>query len=189
MEHMTETNPNTEPNTETPPPATPTAEDLQAEIDKWKALSRTNEKRWNDASAELDTLKQSQMSDAQKAIEAARAEGRTAALSEVGNRLVEAELRAQAATAGVELPSAEFLNLNRFLGTDGAVDSEAVSAFVKSIPTPAAGPAFRQDIGLGRQGDSAPGQLTRDDLSRMTPSEINDARKAGKFDALLRGEI
>lgn len=188
---MSETNDN-QPSTEVQPPAgesAPTIESLQADVDKWKALSRTNEKRWNDASSELDTLRQSQMSDAEKAIEAAKAEGRTSALAEVGTRLVEAELRAQAASAGAELPSADFLNLNRFLSSDGSVDTDAVNTFVSSLPKPAGAPAFRQDLGLGRQGGDAAGQLTRDDLSRMTPSEINKARKDGRLDSLLRGDF
>jgi hypothetical protein len=167
----------------------PTVESLQAEVDKWKALSRKNEDRFKSTSTELDNLRQSQMSDAEKAIEAAKAEGRNAALAEVGTRIAEAELRAQAAAAGVELPSADFLNLNRFLGSDGSVDSDAVKGFISSLPKPAAAPAFRQDIGLGRQGSPAAGQLSRSDLSRMTPGEINAARKEGRLDSLLRGEI
>src|SRR5690349_21563830 len=89
---------------ETLPAQTPSLEDLQAEVDKWKALSRTNEQRWKDASAERDQFKQASMTDAEKALEAARAEGQNSALSEVGTRLAEAELRALAASAGVDLP-------------------------------------------------------------------------------------
>jgi hypothetical protein len=192
MDRMTEMNTETASTDTTStgtPPETPDVATLQAEVDKWKALSRKNEDRFKATSAELDQFRQESMSDADKAIEAAKAEGRNAALAEVGTRIADAELRAQAAAAGVELPSAEFLNMSRFIGSDGSVDSDAVTAFVSSLPKPAAGPAFRQDIGLGRQGGQAPGQLTRDDLSRMTPSEINTARKEGKFDALLRGEL
>jgi hypothetical protein len=192
MDRMTEMNTETASTDTTStgtPPETPDVAALQAEVDKWKALSRKNEDRFKATSAELDQFRQESMSDADKAIEAAKAEGRNAALAEVGTRIADAELRAQAAAAGVELPSAEFLNMSRFIGSDGSVDSDAVTAFVSSLPKPAAGPAFRQDIGLGRQGGQAPGQLTRDDLSRMTPSEINAARKEGKFDALLRGEL
>lgn len=194
---MSETNTNTETAStegnqqpaQTEQQTAPTVEELQAEVDKWKALSRKNETRFKETSAELDQFRQEHMSDAEKAIEAAKAEGRTSALAEVGTRLAEAELRAQAASAGVDLPSADFLNMNRFLGSDGSVDEAAVTAFVSSLPKPAGAPAFRQDIGLGRQGAPAAGQLTREDLSRMTPSEINAARKEGKFDSLLRGEI
>ncbi|MFJ9771811.1 hypothetical protein ACIRVF_11255 [Kitasatospora sp. NPDC101157] len=186
---MTETN---TPEGTTPPaagPEVPTIESLQAQVEKWKALSRTNEKRWNDASSELETLRQSQMSDADKALESARTEARNAAFAEVGTRLADAELRAQAAKAGVELPAAEFLNLSKFLGEDGSVNAGLVSNFVSSLPKPVSEPEFAQGLGLGRQGGSGPVQFTRDDLSRMSPKEINAARKAGQLDALMRGEI
>ncbi|WP_435270921.1 hypothetical protein [Streptomyces sp. 1222.5] len=175
--------------TDAPPQdQTPTVESLQAEVDKWKALSRTNEQRWKDASAERDQFKQASMTDAEKALEAARAEGRNAALSEVGTRLAEAELRALAASAGVDLPPADFLNMSRFVN-DGQVNADALSEFVSSLPKRDAPPAFRQDIGLGRQGSPGANQLTRADLSNMTPAEINKARQDGRLDALLRGEI
>ncbi|MDX3206059.1 hypothetical protein [Streptomyces scabiei] len=170
-------------------PQTPTLEALQAEVDKWKSLSRTNEKRWQDASAERDALKQSGMTDAEKAIEAAKAQARSATLAEYGTRLADAELRAQAAKAGVELPPAEFLNLTKFVGEDGSVNADVIGTFVSSLPKPVAEPEFDQGLGLGRQGGSGVQQLTRDDLSRMSPQEINAARKAGQLDALMRGEI
>ena len=167
----------------------PTVEQLQADVERWKALSRTNEKRWNDVSAENAALKAAGMTDAEKAIQAAREEARTAAMAEIGTRLADAELRAQAAAAGATLPPADFLNLAKFVGTDGAVDTALVTKFVESLPKPASGPAFRQDLGLGRQGGNGVGQLTREDLSQMTPREINEARKAGKLNSLMRGEI
>jgi hypothetical protein len=161
-------------------------------VEKWKNLSRTNEKRWNDTSAELQKLKDASMTDAEKAIEKAKEEARNAALSEVGTRLVDAELRVQAATAGVTLPSPEFLNTSAFLGADGVVNTEAIKAFVESLPKPSNAPQFAQGIGLGRQGDSgsyAAGQIGRDALSRMSPQEISAARKAGKLDALMKGDL
>jgi hypothetical protein len=167
---------------------TPTLDSLQAEVDKWKSLSRTNEQRWKDASAERDTFKQQTMTDTEKALEAARAEGRNSALSEVGTRLAEAELRALAANSGVDLPPADYLNMSRFV-SDGQVNADALSEFVSSLPKRESSPAFRQDIGLGRQGSPGANQLTRADLSNMTPAEINKARLDGRLDALLRGEI
>jgi hypothetical protein len=167
----------------------PTLESLQAEVDKWKSLSRKNETRFKETSTELDQLRQSQMTDSEKAIEEARAAGRNAALSEVGTRLAEAELRALAASSGVDLPSADFLNMSRFVSSDGQVNADALSEFVSSLPKRDAPPAFRQDIGLGRQGSPGANQLTRADLSNMTPAEINKARQDGRLDALLRGEI
>ncbi|WP_370422507.1 hypothetical protein AB8O64_29855 [Streptomyces sp. QH1-20] len=169
--------------------AQPDAAALQAEIDKWKALSRKNEDRFKQASSELEGFRQSQMTDTEKAIEAAKVEARNAALSEVGNKLVNAELRAASYAAGVTLPGAEFLNLSSFVGEDGNPDSARIEAFVSSLPKSGSGASYAQNIGLGRQGSPAAGQLTREDLSRMSPREINEARAAGKCDALMRGEM
>ncbi|MEU6704731.1 hypothetical protein [Streptomyces wuyuanensis] len=164
---------------------------LQADVEKWKALSRQNEKNWNDARSELAEIQKASMTDAEKAIEQARTEARNAALSEVGTRLVDAELRVQAATAGVTLPSSEYLNLSRFVGADGSPDTEQIKAFVSGLPQPNKAPEFAQGIGLGRQSDpgSQAGQIGRDELSRMSPQEITAARKAGKLDALMRGDL
>lgn len=192
--------PNNEPNppagtattqqqSQTTPPAQPTYEELIAERDKWKNLSRTNEDRWKEASKERDDLKQASMTDAEKAVEQAKQEARNSALAEVGTRLVESELRTAAVTAGVQLPSFEFLNTSQFVGTDGLPNTEQIKRFVESLPKPAAGPEFSQDLGLGRQGSPVAGQLSRADLANMTPSEIAKARKDGRLDALMRGEI
>lgn len=179
----------------TPDPKTsegvPDVAALQADVEKWKALSRQNEKNWNEARTELASIQQASMTDAEKAIEQAKTEARNAALSEVGSRLVDAELRVQAATAGVTLPSSEFLNLSRFVGADGSPDTEQIKTFVSSLPQPSKAPEFVQGIGLGRQADpgSTAGQISRDELSRMSPQEISAARKAGKLDALMRGDL
>ncbi|MDQ1016687.1 hypothetical protein [Streptomyces afghaniensis] len=173
-------------------PKAPTVEELQADVERWKTLSRQNEKNYNEARTELSKLQEASMTDAEKAIEKAKDEARNAALSEVGTRLVDAELRVQAATAGVTLPRPEFLNTSAFLGTDGVVNTEAIKAFVESLPKPSNAPEFAQGIGLGRQGDSgsyAAGQIGRDALSRMSPQEISAARKAGKLDALMKGDL
>jgi hypothetical protein len=78
--------------------------------------------------------------------------------------------------------------MSRFV-SDGQVNADALSEFVSSLPKRESSPAFRQDIGLGRQGSPGANQLTRADLSNMTPAEINKARLDGRLDALLRGEI
>ncbi|ARZ66904.1 hypothetical protein SMD11_1243 [Streptomyces albireticuli] len=169
--------------------AKPDTTALQAEIDKWKAMSRKNEERFKSVSQELDGFRQSQMTDTEKAIEAAKVEARNAALSEVGTKLVDAELRAASSAAGVSLPGAEYLNFGSFLDEDGNPDSAQIEAFVSSLPKPSSAPSYARNIGLGRQGSPAAGQLSREDLARMTPREINEARAAGKCDALMRGEI
>ncbi|MGW2579888.1 hypothetical protein ACWCYZ_00885 [Streptomyces virginiae] len=163
--------------------------DLRAEVEKWKGLSRKNEKAFKDASKELSEFRTAAMTDQERALEQARAEARTAAFTEVGGQLVAAELRAQAATAGAQLPDADFLNLSRFVGQDGRPDTNAISAFVATLSAPKAQPTYRQDLGLGRQGSAQAGQLSRSDLTRMTPAQINEARSKGLLDAVMRGEL
>jgi hypothetical protein len=138
---------------------------------KWKALSRQNEDNYKAVSKERDDLKASQMTDAEKAIEAARTEGRNSALSEVGTDLVTAEMALQAATAGVTLPSAEYLNVSKFLGEDGRPNKEAVKSFVESLPK--AKEEFPNLQGAGKQTGGAP------EVTTMDPSELADLIAGG----------
>jgi len=172
-----------------PPKGPQTLEEALAELEKWKHLSRENENRWKSASKERDELKQATMTEAEKALEQAKQEARQSALAEVGNRLVESELRRVAAEAGAQLPPVEFLNTSQFVGDDGLPVVDRIKTFVESLPKPAAGPEYSQDLGLGRQGSAVAGQLRRADLANMTYAEIAKARKEGRLDALMRGEL
>jgi hypothetical protein len=82
------------------------------------------------------------MSDTEKAVEAARAEARTAALREVGGRLVDAELRAAAAGRPIEVDALlEAVDRSRFITDDGDVDRKALAAWVDRIaPAPTDAP-------------------------------------------------
>jgi hypothetical protein len=177
-------------NTETPPTSLEEAlaalETARAAEAKWKGLSRTNEDRWKEVSQERDQLKASQMTDSEKAIEQARQEARNAALSEVGTDLVSAEMRVQATAAGVQLPDAQFLNLNSFLGTDGRPNAEAIASFVSSLPKPQQ-QGYRQDLGLGRQGGNGPGALTREEYNRLSREDRKKAREDGRVRTALLG--
>lgn len=140
---------------------------------KWKTLSRQNEKKWEETSGELSKLKEAQMTEAEKAIEAARTEGRNSALSEVGTDLVTAEMAIQAATAGVTLPPAEYLNVSKFLGEDGRPNKEAVKSFVESLPK--AKEEFPNLQGAGKQTGGAP------EITTMDPNELADLISGGSF--------
>ncbi|MCF3100958.1 hypothetical protein IPZ58_05130 [Streptomyces roseoverticillatus] len=141
--------------------------------------------RYQALSEELEAVRKTGAAEAEAAVEAARQEGRTSAMAEISHQLVHAELRAHAAVAGVELPAQDFLRLDAFVGEGGAPDSGRISDFVSSLPAAARTPAFAQGLGLGRQGGPAADQLSREDLSRMSHREINEARQAGKLNALL----
>jgi hypothetical protein len=190
---MSETIPETVPETVTDPTVTDTEsiEYYKAQADKWKNLSRKHEQTWKETSKENETLRQSLMTDQEKALEAAKAEGRSAALSEVGRRLAAAELRVAAATAGVALPEAVagLLDVSQLLAADGTPDTDAINTLVGSLGSvkPPA-PTFAQNTGVGPQGSTGQqGQLTQDDLKRMTPAQINQARKDGLLNNLMFG--
>ncbi|MFF9481400.1 hypothetical protein [Streptomyces sp. NPDC014733] len=135
------------------------------DVEKWRRLSRENEKRWKQASKELDEMRRSQMTEQEKAIEAAKEQARKATLSEVGTSLVEAEIRVQAASAGVTAPT-DYLDLARFVADDGRADQEKVKEFIASLPKPQETPEFPQLMGAGyhRGGNSR--------FSSMDPNEL-----------------
>jgi hypothetical protein len=147
------------------PPATPVKDMTPVEqAAYWKAQSRKHEDRASHAAdydtikAERDALKTATLTDAEKAIEAAKTEARTAAMVEAAKgimpKLVRAEFKA-AATGKIEpdrlTAILEPLDLTKFLTADGSeVDADKVSAYVAGI----AGGAGKTwpDMGQGRRG-------------------------------------
>jgi hypothetical protein len=154
------------------PPTGPTLEEVIADRDRWKALSRQNETNYNTSRTELQQLQTEQ----QAAIEAARTEGRTSALGEVSTELVSAELRLQAVGAGAELPDLSFLDLNRFTGEDSRPDTDAVKSFIESLPKQAnSGTGFPQIAGAGHN-KGGNGEFTS-----INPSDLADYIAGGAF--------
>ncbi|MGW1867942.1 hypothetical protein ACWCPS_20525 [Streptomyces mauvecolor] len=155
--------------TETPIDVGPTAE-----LEKWKRMSRENEKRWKAASKELEDIRHAQMTDQEKALEAARAEARQAALAEVGTSLVEAEIRVQASAAGVTVPTG-YLDLSRFVAEDGRADREQVTELIASLHKPQPQPEFPQLMGTGHH------RAGGNEIASMDPSELADFIAGGSF--------
>lgn len=170
--------PATDPNAPKVDPPNPAA--VPAPVDsgdeKWKALSRTNEARWKAAEKKLKELEEAQMTDQEKAIEAARVEARKAALSEVGTKLAKAEVRVQASKAGVEVPT-DYLDLSRFLGEDGETDTEKVKTFIASLAVnaPKGNAPFPELEGVGHH------QSNKNDITSMDPTELADLIANGSF--------
>ncbi|MER6102392.1 hypothetical protein ABT115_08695 [Streptomyces sp. NPDC001832] len=156
------------------PPAGPTLEEVIADRDRWKALSRQNETNYNTSRTELQQLQ----TDQQAAIEAARTEGRTSALGEVSTELVTAELRLQAVGAGAELPDLSFLDLSRFTGDDSRPNGEAVKSFIESLPKKQAnsGAGFPQIAGAGHNKGGNGGEF-----SSINPNDLADYIAGGAF--------
>ncbi|MFD8018927.1 hypothetical protein ACFV6G_00620 [Streptomyces lavendulae] len=157
----------------TPPaaPATPTLDEVAADRDRWKALSRQNEANYNATRTELQQLQTAQ----QAAVEAARTEGRTAALGEVSQELVTAELRLQAATAGAELPDLKYLDLSQFRGESERPNADAVKAFVESLSKRDSGGDFPHLAGAGHNRGSD------GKFSSLDPNELADFISGGNF--------
>ncbi|MFG3176592.1 hypothetical protein ACGFZC_16210 [[Kitasatospora] papulosa] len=155
------------------PPTGPTLEEVIADRDRWKALSRQNETNFNTARTELQQFQTAQPA----AIEAARTEGRTSALGEVSTELVTAELRLQAAGVGAELPDLSFLDLNRFTGEDARPNADAVKSFIESLPKQAnSGAGFPHIAGAGHNKGGGNG-----DFTSTNPSDLADYIAGGAF--------
>ncbi|WP_440066454.1 hypothetical protein [Streptosporangium sp. OZ121] len=176
--------PTTEP-TDTEVPDTG-GKDWEADAKMWKALARKHENGFKTVSKDLETLRASQMTEAEKAIAEAKLAGRSEALAEVGPRLAKSALATAAAKAGVSLPDERFINYSPLMA-NGEPDADAITAFVKSLPKSNA-PEFTQDVfnGGGASGaGSKVKQLTRADLANMTHEQINAARDSGQLNTLL----
>ncbi|WP_433434490.1 hypothetical protein [Nonomuraea sp. CA-141351] len=177
----------TEQQTETGTESAPDIEALKNEVAKWRTMSRKHEANAKASAKQLEELQAANLSDSEKAIAEARAEGERSAVTKLSARLVSAELTAESAKAGVTLPDVEFINFTKFVGSDGEPDSDAIKAFVKSLPKANAAPKFDPDA-LGGSGDGSGSkvkQLTREDLKRMNYAQIEEARRKGQLNDLL----
>ncbi|MER5883094.1 hypothetical protein ABT160_04625 [Streptomyces sp. NPDC001941] len=152
--------------------AGPSLEEVTADRDRWKALSRQNETNYNATRTELQQLQAAQES----ALETARTEGRTAALGEVSKDLVTAELQLQALKAGTELPDLGYLDMSQFAGDDSRPNPEAVATFVASLKPRSTAPVLPRIGGaLPNRGDSGSGFTSTD------PSALADYIAGGAF--------
>lgn len=154
---------------------------------RWKVHARKHESENERLKKELATMKAAQMTESEKAIADAEERGRQAALTGVRTELAEARLRVAAAGKVSDVDAlVELVDVNRFI-TDEGIDSSAIEAavdrFVKALPAPT--PPKYGSVELGPQGDR-PRQLTQDDLKSMSPEQINQARRKGQLDHMLR---
>lgn len=163
--------------TTTPPAGTDGVDigKLQADVEKWKAMSRENEKKLTAATKALDAKNRESMSDTEKAVAEARAEARTETLREVGGRLAAAAIRVAAAGRSVDVDALiEGVDATRFLDDQGEPDAKAIQAWVDRV-APQAAPAKR-DLGVGPRGQSGDTPIGDDnnllrDLKRAVGAE------------------
>lgn len=161
---------------------------LQAEVDKWKSLSRKNEQqaKANMAAAkELDEIKKSQLTDTEKLIEQTKEETALSVRREFAGKLVDAELKTQ--LSGRVLDAGALLSFDKssFILDDGNIDSEAIQSWVDAHSNTTGTPA--PDLGQGSRGNNpSKAQIrSREELSNMSPAEILQARTEGRLDTLM----
>jgi hypothetical protein len=139
--------------------------------------SRKWEQRAKKADEDAEAARQAAMSDQERAVEDAKKAGKAEAVSELGQRIAAAELRA-ALTGLVPDPGSivEDVNLAKFVTDDGEVDTEAVAAFRAKYE--AQKPSFQGSADGGPQGDST--------KEPSLDEQITAAEKAGDWAAAGR---
>lgn len=118
-----------------------------------------------------------------------------AALAKYNDRILKSEVKAAATGVLADPADAyQFLDLSKFeVDDDGNVDeaviAKALADLIKKKPYLAAqgGTRFQGTADGGARNDAAKlSQLSKADVDRMTPGEINKARREGRLDDLLR---
>lgn len=129
--------------------------DYKAEAEKWQSLARKHEQRAKDNAEKAkgyDDLKRSQMTEQEKAVDAARSEARAETLREIAPQLVQAKFEAVAAGRLTAEQIAEFLedvDTFKYLTPEGQVDTERVTKKVNALaPAEQQGQTF-PDLGQG----------------------------------------
>jgi hypothetical protein len=101
--------------------------ELEAEVEKWRTLSRKNEKDSKKHLSDLESERQKGMTEIERAVAQARAEARAEAAKDHTAKLVRAEVRAAAAGVLADPGDAIHLigDLDEFT-VDGEVDTKAI---------------------------------------------------------------
>lgn len=169
-------------------------------LDRQKARANSERDKRKALEAELAALRAKSAggdeNDIEAARKAARDEGKAEALSRANERILRSEIRAAAAGKLNDPADAlKLLDLSKFeVDDDGNVDedeiADAIADLVKNKPYLAAqgGKRFQGSGDGGARKESRPTQLSRDDMDRMTPEQIEKARLEGRFDDLLTGK-
>ncbi len=113
-------------------------------LDRMKAERNAANSKAKALEKELDKVRQSAMSESERAVAEAELRGRSSALTEVGQKLARAQFDALAGRRNADVNTAEvleFVDLARFVGEDGEPDVKALTAAVERlIPAPVSGP-------------------------------------------------
>ena len=152
--------------------------DLEVELNKWKAEARKHEDRAKanaKAAKELETLKASQMTDTDKAINDALAKAKNEWKMESGSKLALTEFKAKASSR-MEVQKIDALlsglNVSAFLDEDGEPNSVAIDSFLDTFAPPK---SSSTNFGQGAQGTALP--LNSDSLTDMVKSMFMEGNK------------
>lgn len=158
--------------TNTPPGEPPELGDAgKTALEAERRARREAEKQAKTAQAELTKLREATQSESEKALQAAKAEGRTEALKETGVKLVDAEVRAATAGRHVDADALlEGLDRTKFLDAQGDPDRDAIVAWIDRIapaPSPEDKPGF-PDLSQG----------TRQNVDALGSNPLTETLKA-----------
>lgn len=97
---------------------------------KWEQRAKENAA----AAKELEQFRQQSMTDTEKAVDAARNEGRAEGARTASERIARAEIRAAAAGRNVDVEALlEGVDPKRFLDDDGEPDTKAIAAWMDRV--------------------------------------------------------
>ena len=163
---------------------------LDAMKAKWKEAERIAKER----DAELAALRAAaEGREAEFKAEQEAQKVRDEALSAANKRVLRSELKAAAAGKLADpMDALKFLDLDSFEADDnGDFDTDAITSAIDGLlndkPYLAAqgGRRFQGSADGGARKESGQKQVTRDELSRMSPDEINRAREEGRLNDVL----
>lgn len=178
-------------------------QEKSAEVDwraKFEAQQKVNRDLEKKMKGEAGTLR-SQLEELQAKIagqekeyaaEQERRKVESEALAKANDRIRKAEVRAAAASKLADPADAlRFIDLDQFeVADDGSVDADAITdaieGLIKEKPYLAAqGGTGRVFESPGSHRDPGKGQVTKEQLGRMSPDQINAARAEGRLNDLL----
>jgi hypothetical protein len=148
---------------------------------------REAEKAHKALKAELDEIRSSAMTEQEKAVAQAKAEGRSEGLAAAATKVVAAEFKAAAAgrldTDALAI-LLDGLNLVAFMDEDGNVDTDKVQSFVDGIaPAPASveddlHAQFKTlDLGQGSRNPNPNAALNSDELLRAVMDKVGPRKQ------------
>jgi hypothetical protein len=162
----------------------PLVKTLYKQRSELKELNRKREE-FEQAQQELEALRKSQLTEQERLIEQTKEDTAKSIRLEYAEKMVEAELKAQLKGRNLNGDAVLEFNKNAFIDNGGEIDSEAIATWVETHSTQTEAP--KPDLGQGARGSkSGLAQIrSRDELERMSPGEILEARKDGRLDSLM----